>query len=103
MARKADSFRVVEKGKKIIVYTNVEMTEAEEKLFNTYVKLGYTPLFEEKKPSKTVEDMRKELSADKDALKQFEEIYNKKKKKGDKSTPFFDACKFYQQWAKEKK
>jgi hypothetical protein len=53
-------------------------------------------MFEEKKPSKSVEDMKKELKADKDALAKFEAAYEQK-------NGFFDACKIYADWKKANK
>ena len=95
MAHKPTSFKLDEKKKAIIIYTNVEV-EAEKSLIELYLKSGYAPMFSEKKSSKTVKDMRKELSADEEALKKFNEIYEQK-------NGFFDACKFYSNWKKEQK
>lgn len=103
MAHKAESFRVgkktVKKGKEkveidvIILYTNVEANPAEQMLIDRYLKMGYEPMFEEKKASVSVADMRKELKADKETLDKFEEAY--KVKNG-----FHKACKIYAEWKK---
>lgn len=96
MAHKARSFRLDEKKKTIIIYTNVE-EPAEKMLIDYYLKAGYAPKMEVKKPSKSVNDMRKELEADPDTLKAFNAAY-KAKGKG-----FFEACKIYAAWKKGQK
>lgn len=95
MAHKAESFRLVKKTSKnvIVLYTNVEPNPAEQMLIDRYLNMGYEPMFEEKKAGKSVEDMRKELATDKEALAKFEEAYSKK-------SGFFDACKVYNAWKK---
>ena len=99
MARKPDSFRIDNKKKAIIIYTNEEQTDAEKTLIQSYIMSGFTPKMEEKKKSKTVDEMREELSVDENALKEFEAIYKSKAKgKG-----FFGACKYYGEWAKKNK
>ena len=95
MARKPQSFKLNEKKKIIILYTNVRI-EAENDLINFYLDRGYAPMYEEKKPSVKVEDMRKALEADKETLKKFDDAY--KEKNG-----FFEACKIYTAWNKENK
>ncbi len=97
MARKPVSFKLNEKNKTIIIYTNVDASEAEKDLKDFYLKQGYKPMFEEKKPSLTIAKMRKELSTDEAALKAFNEAYNKKEKEA-----FFKACKIYTDWKKGK-
>lgn len=106
MAHKAQCFRVekktVKKGKEkvevnvIVLYTNVEVSPAEQILIDRYLNMGYEPMFEEKKAGKTVAEMREELADDEEALAKFEEEY--KKKNG-----FFKACKVYSAWVKAKK
>ena len=97
MARKAESFKIDEKKKVIILYTNVtNVSPAEKELKEFYLSNGYTPMFEEKKPALTVAEMRKALKADEKALKSFEDAY--KEKNG-----FFKACKVYQAWKKANK
>ena len=93
MARKAKSFKLDEKNKKIILYTNVD-EPAEKQIIDYYLNKGYAPMFDEKKASKTVADMRKELEADPETLKAFNAAY--KKDKG-----FFSACKIYSDWKKK--
>ena len=106
MAHKAESFSVgkknVKKGKEkvevdvIILYTNVEANPAEQMLIDRYLKMGFEPMFEEKKASVSVADMRKDLKKDEEALAQFEEAY--KEKNG-----FHKACKIYAEWKKNQK
>lgn len=99
MARKAQSFKVDEKNKAIILYTNVEQNPAEKSLIDFYLSSGYLPKFAEKKAGKSIAEMRKELKADAEALAKFEEAYNNK----DNKKAFFDACKIYNAWAKANK
>lgn len=99
MAKKAESFKVIAKTKTIILYTNVEQNDAEKTLIEFYLNNGYTPKFEEKKEGKSVEDMRKEMKDDVETLKNFNDTYgNKEDKKA-----FFNACKIYTKWVKDKK
>lgn len=99
MAHKPQSFKLVEKkdGKKyIVLYKNVRLPE-EEALTSFYLKEGYIPMYEEKKPTTKVADMKKALKADPKALEEFETIY------ATKGTGFFDACKYYNDWKKSNK
>ena len=96
MAHKATSFKVDDKKKVIILYTNVEAPAGEKTLIEFYLGKGYTPMFEEKKPAKKVEDMRAELKGDKETLDKFNEAYDKK-------DGFFEACKIYSEWKKNNK
>lgn len=96
MAHKATSFKLNEKKKIIIIYTNVEPSKAEQTLIDFYLTNGYAPMLEEKKAGKSVADMRKELNADAETLKKFNEAYDKK-------NGFFEACKIYGEWAKKNK
>lgn len=106
MAHKAESFRVgkkiVKKGKEkvevdvIVLYTNVEANPAEQMLIDRYLKMGYEPMFEEKKASVSVAEMRKDLKQDAETLAKFEEVY--KAKNG-----FHKACKIYAEWKKAQK
>lgn len=100
MAKKAESYKLNEKKKEIIIYTNVEASKAEIEAREFYMKNGYTVKFEEKKPPKTVAEMKKELSVDEEALKKFQELYDTK---GGEKPGFFLACKFYADWKKEQK
>lgn len=107
MARKPKSFKLNEKNKSIILYTNVRLPE-ENDLINFYLDRGYAPMYEEKKPATKVEDMRKAMKDDQEALKKFDAIYAKKVKKDatkeeKKSAGFFGACKFYNEWKKNNK
>ena len=98
MAHKAESFRLEKKTSKnvIVLYTNVEPNSAEQMLIDRYLNMGYEPKFEEKKASKSVEEMRAEMATDEEALAKFNEAYSKK-------SGFFDACKVYADWKKAKK
>lgn len=102
MAHKAESFKVATKKTKkgevnvIVLYTNVEANPAEQMLIDRYLKMGFEPMFEEKKASVSVADMRKDLKKDEEALAQFEEAY--KEKNG-----FHKACKIYANWKKAQK
>lgn len=96
MAHKAKSFKLDQKKKVIVIYTNIE-EPAEKPLVDYYLNAGFTPMFEEKKPTKTVSDMRKELKADANALKAFEDAYK------EKDGGFFKACKIYADWKKANK
>ena len=108
MAHKPESFKVDDKKEVIIIYSNVEVPAGEKFLIDRYLDKGYTPLFEEKKKSMSVPEMRKELKKDPDALAEFNRIYKIKADK-DATTKeksevgFFGACKFYAKWAKENK
>ena len=95
MAHKPTSFKLNEKKKTIVIYTNVE-ANAEKTLIDFYLGQGYAPMFEEKKPSKKVDDMKKELKADPETLAKFEAAYEQK-------NGFFDACKIYAEWKKANK
>lgn len=106
MARKAESYKLVEKTVKdrkskesktvkcIVLYNNVEPTPAEQKMIDFYLLNGYTPMFEEKKCGIKVEEMRKEM--DEKTLEKFNAAY---KEKGG----FHKACKIYADWKKTKK
>ena len=102
MAHKAESFKVATKKTKkgevnvIVLYTNVEANPAEQMLIDRYLKMGFEPMFEEKKASVSVADMRKDLKKDEEALAKFEEAY--KEKNG-----FHKACKIYANWKKAQK
>lgn len=101
MSKKTETFRVNTKKNTITLYTNVKEIPAEKVLIEFYLNQGYTPLVEEKKKGKTVQEMRDELKAnDMTAFEQFETEYNKK---GDKKTGFFAACKVYNTWKKAQK
>lgn len=101
MAHKAKSFKLDQKKKVIVIYTNVE-EPAEQQLINYYLNAGFTPMFDEKKATKTVAEMREDLAVDADALKEFNKLYSAKTVKGQKA-PFFNACKFYNDWKKGQK
>lgn len=105
MAKKVQSFKIDEKKKAIIIYTNVESTAAEESLKLFYLNNGYKPLVDEKKKGITVDEMIEHLQEDEEALKKFEELYSCKDKTAikEKKAGFHAACKFYNAWKKENK
>lgn len=105
MARKAQSFRLDEKKKQIIIYDNVVATPAEERLQNYYLANGYLPMTEAKKAGITVAEMRKALKKDPEALAKFNELYKTKEKvknpeTGKEEVGFHRACKFFTEWKK---
>lgn len=103
MAKKIQSFRIDEKKKAIIIYTNVEPIAAEETVKTFYLNKGYMPLLEEKKKGITVEEMREEMKDDINALEEFNKLYTCKDKKKieEKKAGFHAACKFFNKWSKE--
>lgn len=103
MAKKIQSFRIDEKKKAIIIYTNVEPIAAEETVKTFYLNKGYMPLLEEKKKGITVEEMREEMKDDIKALEEFNKLYTCKDKKKieEKKAGFHAACKFFNKWVKE--
>ena len=114
MAHKAESFKIETKKTKkgevnvIVLYTNVEANPAEKMMIDRFLNMGYEPMFEEKKVSKSVAEMREELEKDKEALAEFDAIYAKKAdknatKKEKSEVGFFGACKYYSKWAKKQK
>lgn len=96
MAHKPKSFKLDEKKKEIIIYTNVEQEPSEKILITFYLENGYKPKFDEKKPAKTVKQMRAELKQDLEMLDAFDAAYGKPK-------GFFEACKVYNAWKKQQK
>ena len=101
MAKKAESFRVIDRVdkktnkriKELVLYSNVIPTEAEKTLIEYYLNNGFKPKTEEKKKNITIEQMREDLKGT-DKLVEFENAY-KEKEKG-----FFKACKVYNAWKK---
>lgn len=103
MAHKPTSFKLDEKKKVIVIYTNIE-APAEKLLIDFYLTKGYAPMFDEKK-SFTVKDMRKAMKDDKKALEEFNAIYAKKvdnnaSEEEKRNSGFFGACKYYNDWKK---
>ncbi len=95
MARKVGSFKVDTKKKIITIYTNVEASAAEKELKEWYLSQGYEPKTDIKKQGVTVEQMRKELAKDEKTLAAFNAAYAEK-------NGFFNACKIYTGWKKNK-
>ena len=56
MAKKSGSFRIDEKKKAIILYSNKEANPSEKALIEFYLKNGYSPMFEEKKKAEPKEE-----------------------------------------------
>jgi hypothetical protein len=96
MARKPDSFKLIEEEKVIVLYENIEPSKIEEHLIDFYLSKGYLPKIETKKKGITVDEMLAELEADKEILAQFEAAY---KEKGG----FHTATKIYTEWKKAQK
>lgn len=92
MAMKPKSFRLPKGKKEIVLYSNVEQSEAEKGLIKFYLESGYTPKIEVKKKTKTIVDIRKELEKDNEALTEFNKIYKAK------DGGFFKAMKYYNEW-----
>ena len=104
MAHKAESFKLDEKKKVIVLYTNVEPNYAEKSLIEFYLKNGYAPKMEEKKRTKTVAEMRKDFGEDKEALAEFNRLYKiKANKDKEEKSGFHQATKFYVEFMKKKK
>lgn len=96
MAKTVKSFRVDTKNKKVVLFTNIKQTKADELLIKTYLESGYT-LKAEKKTS--VEDMKKELEkADTKAFEEFERLYNLNEENG--ALGFHRACQYYTRFKK---
>ena len=99
MAKSKANYKV--KGKTIIA--NVAKCTSEDlEVIKKYLELGFELKEPSKQKTKTVAEMREELSIDADALKEFNKIYSAKGVKGE-SAPFFKACKFYNNWKKAHK
>lgn len=96
MAKKAQSFKVDNKKKVIVIYNNVEQTDGERTVIEFYLKQGYTPKFDDKAKSKTVAEMKAELEQDEEALANFKNAYAEK-------NGFHNACKIYTDWVKAQK
>lgn len=111
MAHKPISFRIDEKKKAIIRYSNIPMPVAEKELFDMYRLEKYKVLLEEKKDEDkvTVQSMRDDLKDDKEALKEFNRRYKLKKdeehldKNGKPLSGFHSATQYYNQWKKAHK
>lgn len=86
-----------------VVYAKIaKLTSEDISAINNYRALGYELKEVEKPKGKTVAEMRADLNADAKALEKFNELYGKKAVKGEKA-PFFEACKFYNEWKKAQK
>lgn len=99
MAKAKANYKI--KGNNIIANVSA-LTPEELDVVKKYIALGFVLKEASKQKTKTVAEMREELSVDADALKEFNKLYAKKAVKGEKA-PFFLACKFYNDWKKEQK
>ena len=99
MAKSKANYKV--KGKTVVANVSA-LTDEELKIINKYLALGFELKEASKQKTKTVAEMREELSIDADALKEFNKLYSKKAVKGEKA-PFHLACKYYNEWKKEQK
>ena len=96
MARKPDSFKLIEEENVIVLYENIEPTKMEERLIDFYLSKGFLPKIETKKKGITVKEMRAELKADEDVLAKFNAAYEEEE-------GFYKATKIYTEWKKTKK
>lgn len=109
MAREKKSYSV--SSKKLTITADVASLKKEDlEVVKNYIALGYKLVNKKIKSSKSIEEMRKELEADKEALEAFNKAYEektKKAKKGEKipfkETGFGKACKIYNEWKKNNK
>lgn len=99
MAKAKGNYRI--KGKTVIADVSA-LTEKEMEVVKKYVALGFEVKEAPKQKTKSVAEMREELSVDADALKEFNKLYQAKAVKGEKA-PFFQACKYYNDWKKAHK
>lgn len=97
MARKPDSFKLIEEEKVIVLYENIEPSKIEEHLIDFYLSKGYLPKIETKKKGTTVKEMQAELKADEDVLAKFNAAYE------DEEEGFYKATKIYTEWKKAQK
>ena len=98
MARKEKGFRIDTKKKVVTLFSNIERTEADEMIIDTYVRNGYKLKVEKKI---TISMMKAELKKDKTALAEFERLYTLNEEGG--ALGFHRACQFYTKWKKESK
>lgn len=97
MARKPQSFKVEKAKKRIILYTNIEQSEAEKTIIKMFIDdFGYTVMFGEKKKGEQIKDMREALSKDENALAEFNKLYAEEK-------GFYKALAYYAEWKKNNK
>ena len=99
MAKSKSNYKV--KGNTVIANI-AKCTDEELAVIKKYLALGFELKEPSKQKTKTVSEMREELSVDAEALKEFNKLYGKKAVKGEKA-PFFNACKFYNEWKKAQK
>lgn len=92
---------VVDQKNKTFTYVVGTLTDEEKEYKEEYKEAGYEIIIKpkEKKKGLTVDEMRKTLSKDKEALTEFNDIYTSK----EKGKGFFGACKYYNSWKKMNK
>lgn len=103
---KLAGYKVDKKKKVIYRYEKAELTADEKENITLLIQGGYELSTRRIKRPPTVEEMREALSADKEALKKFEELYKMKKhinEKGKEEAGFHAAAKFYTEWKKAQK
>lgn len=98
MAKTEKSYRIDKKKKVVVLFSNIEQTDTDKMMIDTYVRNGYT-LKAEKKI--TVAMMRAEMKNDKTALDEFNRLYTLNEEGG--ALGFHRACQFYTKWKKENK
>ena len=112
MAKKFESFKLDDKKKAIIIYTNVDtkVADEEKEMREFYLNKGYLPMKEEKKAPVTIADMRRDFGEDKEALAEFDRLYKLKPdeieevgKNGKKKTGFHLAAKYHADYKKAHK
>lgn len=98
MAKTEKSYRIDKKKKVVVLFSNIDQTDADKMLIDTYVRNGYTLKAQTKT---TVAMMRAEMKNDKTALDEFNRLYTLNEEGG--ALGFHRACQFYTKWKKENK
>ena len=99
MAKSKANYRIKDNT---VIANMATLTPEDIEVVKKYLALGFVLKEKSKQKTKTVDEMRADLSVDAEALKEFNKLYGKKAVKGEKA-PFFEACKFYNKWKKEQK
>ena len=99
MAKAKANYKV--KGNTVIANVSA-LTDEELAVVKKYIALGFELKEAPKQKTKTVAEMREELAVDANALKEFNKLYSAKAVKGE-TAPFFNACKYYNNWKKAQK
>lgn len=82
--------------KKTVRADIAKLTDEEIELVQKYVKFGYKLITVKPNKSKTVAEVREELSKDENALAEFNRLYSSKVK----GEGFHSAMKYYNDWKK---